>query len=596
MPSLQFKGKNIIWNHHQSPLLPTHTLDLNKDLSYNTKNANGNLIVEGDNLLALKALLPEYQGKVDCIYIDPPYNTGNEGWVYNDKVNSPMINEWLGQTVGKESEDFTRHDKWLCMMTPRLKLLHEMLSDKGVIFVSIDDNEVHHLRMLMNEIWGDENFVDEIIVQTNPRGSQSSTFLANTHEYILVYGKNMNELILNGLSKSDGSELEYKYFDTIKNDKYRLLGLRQRGGAWKKEDRPKMYYPIYINTLDGSVSLEKSELFTIECLPKRPTGEEGRWTWSKEKLQLESNMIFGKKVKRDDDENYWDIFRKDYFSDEFGEVKETKAKTIWAEKEVNYQNGRTVLKELFNLDIFDYPKPVEMVKKCLILGSSKTSIILDSFAGSGTTAQAVLELNKEDCGNRKFVLVQMPEEIKLETPAGKYCIENKLPLKISSITRERVRLAIEKKINPVIPHTGRLPGFEPERKELGFEYYNLGTPMDSWSIISSQSNSDLPSFEKLAGYIWKNLTGEKKEFKQSKETGVKQYLLGEYKGEKVFMLYQANLEMLEGRELCMSLPIAKDLESLYPQCPKLIYAPTCYLDDWHREKYQIRYINYPFGV
>jgi adenine-specific DNA-methyltransferase len=595
MPSLQFKGKNIIWNHHQSPLLPTHTLDLNKDLSYNAKNANGNLIVEGDNLLALKALLPEYQGKVDCIYIDPPYNTGNEGWVYNDKVNSPMINEWIGQTVGKEAEDFTRHDKWLCMMTPRLKLLHEMLSDKGVIFVSIDDNEVHHLRMLMNEIWGEENFVDEIIVQTNPRGSQSSTFLANTHEYILVYGKNMNELILNGLTKADGSELEYKYFDTIKNDKYRLLGLRQRGGAWKKEDRPKMYYPIYINPLDGSVSLEKSELFTIECLPKRPTGEEGRWTWSKEKLQLESNMIFGKKVKRDDDENYWDVFRKDYFSDEFGDIKETKAKTIWAEKEVNYQNGRTVLKELFNLDIFDYPKPVEMVKKCLILGSSKSSIILDSFAGSGTTAQAVLELNK-DGGNRKFVLVQMPEEIKPETPAGKYCMDNNLPLKISSITRERVRLAIEKKINPVVVDKGELEGLEVKRQEIGFEYYNLGAPLDSWSIISSQSSAELPSFGKLASYIWKNLTGEKREFALSNIDGVNKFCLGEYKGEKVFLLYEQDLPKLNGRELCMSLPIAKELEELYPNTPKLIYSPTCYLDDWHREKYQIRYINYPFGV
>ena len=142
MPTLQFKGRNVIWNHHLS--VPYHALEEIKALDYEPEKGDGNLIVEGDNLLALKALLPQYAGKVKCIYIDPPYNTGNEGWAYNDKVNSPMIREWLGRTV--EKDDLTRHDKWLCMMVPRLKLLRELLRDDGVIFVSIDDNEVHNLR------------------------------------------------------------------------------------------------------------------------------------------------------------------------------------------------------------------------------------------------------------------------------------------------------------------------------------------------------------------------------------------------------------------------------------------------------------------
>ena len=159
MPTLQFKGKNIIWNHHLS--IPFHSLEEMPKLNFQADKGDGNLIIEGDNLLALKALLPQYTGKVKCIYIDPPYNTGNEGWVYNDRANSPLIKEWLGKEVGKD--DLTRHDKWLCMMVPRIKLLRELLSDDGAIFVSIDDFEVYNLRSLINEVFGEVNFVAEII-------------------------------------------------------------------------------------------------------------------------------------------------------------------------------------------------------------------------------------------------------------------------------------------------------------------------------------------------------------------------------------------------------------------------------------------------
>ena len=568
MPSLQFKGKNIIWNHHQSPLLPTHTLDLNNDLSYNAKNANGNLIVEGDNLLALKALLPEYQGKVDCIYIDPPYNTGNEGWVYNDKVNSPMIKDWIGQTVGKEAEDFTRHDKWLCMMTPRLKLLHQMLSDKGVIFVSIDDNEQANLKLLMNEIWGEENFIGQVVWRKKYGIQNDAKYFSTSHEYVLVFAKKLENIEFNLLDRTETQNARYSNPD---NDER---------GDWTSGD---LLVKTYNENTDYEIKTPSGKVVA-------PTNG-GCWRVNKEKFEemlLDSRIWFGKdgngvpRVKR-------------FLTEVQQGITST---TFWDYEEVGHTDGsKKALKEIFDgKDYFDYPKPVDLVKKCIKLTTSKSSIILDSFAGSGTTAQAVLELNKEDGGNRKFVLVQMPEEVKPDTPAGKYCVENNLPLKISSITRERVRLAIEKKINPDVVDSGALEGLETERKEIGFEYYNLGTPLDSWSIISSQNNSDLPSFQKLAGYLWKNLTGEKKEFKPFKTKGVDQYLLGEYQGEKVFMLYEADLEKLEGRELCMSLPIAKELEELYPNTPKLVYSPTCYLDDWHREKYQTRYINYPFGV
>src|SRR3989338_9804939 len=186
MATLQFKGKSAVWNHHLS--VPYHTLEKDAKKSLKGTDAEENLIIEGDNLLALKSLLPKYQGRIKCIYIDPPYNTGNEGWVYSDNVNSPTIQEWIGKVVGKQGEDLTRHDKWLCMMTPRLKLLRELLANDGIIFLSIDDNEIDHLKTLMNEVFDEENFVGTLIWQ-RAKGGGNAKELVRGHDYILVYKK-----------------------------------------------------------------------------------------------------------------------------------------------------------------------------------------------------------------------------------------------------------------------------------------------------------------------------------------------------------------------------------------------------------------------
>src|SRR3989344_5904490 len=190
MATLQFKGKSAVWNHHLS--VPYHTLEKDAKKSLKGTDAEENLIIEGDNLLALKSLLPKYQGRIKCIYIDPPYNTGNEGWAYNDNVNSPMLQDWLGKAVDRE--DLTRHDKWLCMMTPRLKLLRELLSEDGVIFISMDDNEQHRLRMLLDEVFGEENFVADIIWQKKYTQSNDAKYFSDTHDFILSYAKNISNL------------------------------------------------------------------------------------------------------------------------------------------------------------------------------------------------------------------------------------------------------------------------------------------------------------------------------------------------------------------------------------------------------------------
>ncbi len=563
MPSLNFKGKPAVWNHHLS--VPYHVLEKDKKNSLKGKNEDENLIIEGDNLLALKSLLPKYQGKIKCIYIDPPYNTGNEGWVYNDNVNNPIIKTWLDGVVGKEGEDLVRHDKWLCMMTPRLKLLRELLSDDGVICISIDIKEVHRLQILCDEIFNN-NFIEQIIVQTNPRGSQSSEHFANTHEYILIYAKNKNNVLVNGIEKDEEESDDYNLEDD--NGRYRLLGLRQRGGAWRREDRPNMYYPIYVNPENGSVSLVKDKVYTIECLPKRPSGEDGRWTWSKQKVENNINILVGKKVNRRGEDDFWDISRKDYLEDEFGQEKQTKIKTIWAEREMNYQNGRNAIKELFNgKDLFDYPKPVELIKRCINSITDKNSIILDSFAGSGTSAQSLLELNEYDNGKRKFILIQIEEKISEKSGnGGKNPAYEAGYRYVHEITRDRVKKVIER-----------------DNLDVGFTYYKLGPSIDGKKLIEGK---DMPSWESLAKYVYNLATGK----------GIDDVSLvkstWQIKGTDVYLIYKDSIEELK------NLAITRDwLESVRDkEGKKIVYAPACFLDKETLDEYNISFVQIPFNL
>lgn len=354
--------------------------------SDNSKNVN--LLIEGDNYHSLAVLNFTHNEAIDLIYIDPPYNTGNKDFIYNDKL--------------VDREDSFRHSKWLSFMEKRLKLAKKLLKPTGAIFISIDDNEQAPLRMLCDEIFGEGNFISQIIVQSNPRGSQASKHLAEVHEYVLVYAKSANNLQIKGLNKSEENLSEY-FLLNDQGKRYRLLGLRQRGGEWRREQRPKMFYPFFVNPKDNSVSLKKTNLHTIKVLPKRPTGEEGRWTWSKEKTLKNIALLIGKKVNRKGKENFYDVFRMDFLEDEQGNEAMSKPKTIWVEKDLNYQNGRNEIKDIFGKDIFDYPKPTFLIKKIIEIMGDKNAIVLDFFAGSGTTGHAVLKLN-EDGGNRKFIL------------------------------------------------------------------------------------------------------------------------------------------------------------------------------------------------
>lgn len=406
----------------------------------NTKN----LYIEGDNLDVLKCLKETYFGKVKMIYIDPPYNTGND-FVYKDDFsqsseeylpNSGQFDNQGNRLVQNTESNGRFHTYWLNMMFPRLKLARNLLTDDGVIFISIDDNELVNLEKICSEVFGLNNRVGLMTIMSNPRGSQNGKHLSHVHEYILMYAKDSNSLDIKGISKGEAALSEYSEQDE-NGRKYRLLGLRKRGGAWKKEDRPKMHYPIFVNPADGKCSLVESDLYTMKVIPQRPTGELSRWTWGQEKFALEKDCVVGKKVNRNG-VDVWDIYRKDYIDDENGEEKTTKIKTIWDEKDTNYQNAKNEIKALFgNSEIFDYPKPTYIVKKLAsMLYMEQDDIVLDFFSGSSSTAQAVFQLNADDGVTRKFIMVQLPAPITEKSVAYKAGYKN-----ICEIGKERIRLA-----------------------------------------------------------------------------------------------------------------------------------------------------------
>ena len=403
-----------------------------------------NLYIEGDNLEVLKLLQETYLGKIKMIYIDPPYNTGND-FVYNDEFGI-RNEEWNGisgnydadgnQIVGaleKNTEANGRfHTDWLNMIYPRLKLAKDLLTEDGVVFVSIDANESHNLRKICEEVFGSSNFVSEIIIQNNPRGRQSDRFIATAHEYLLCFCKNSMSCVLNGLPLSEEQKAEYSFSD--EKGAYRLLGLRQRGVASLREDRPDMFFPIYVNPKTQEVSLEIHNDW-CEVIPKKSDGREGRWMWGKEKCKVDSARLVARLIER---RGEYDIFVKDYLDREDG-ARTRKFKSIWDDKALNNQVGTQEVKALLKGDIMSFPKSKAFIQMVCQLGGTPDAIVMDFFSGSATTAHAVMQLNAEDGGHRKFIMVQLPEKSDEKSEAYKAGYKT-----ICEIGKERIRRAGKK--------------------------------------------------------------------------------------------------------------------------------------------------------
>lgn len=346
------KKYGLVFEEHREEIdeiLDTHAPVLIEEADLFIDNGGQmNFLIEGDNLAALKLLEKTHKGKIQFIYIDPPYNTGNKDFTYSDRY--------------VESLDGFRHSKWLSFMSSRLLIAKTLLAKQGVIFISIDDNEMASLKTLCDSVFGEENFVANVVVKSNPRGSQSAKEIAGLHEYVLVYAREIMSAAIVGHKLTAEMQSEYSLLD--EKGRYRLLGLRQRGGFWRATERPKLFYPIYVNPNTSSISLEKSSEYSEEVYPYQPSsGEKGTWRWSKEKISVDSEFLVAKQVSRGS-EKVWDVYQKDYLSSG-NEVRRTKAKSLWDEKEMNYQNAANELKALFGVSPFTYAKPTYLICRAL---------------------------------------------------------------------------------------------------------------------------------------------------------------------------------------------------------------------------------------
>lgn len=397
-----------------------------------------NLYIEGDNLEVLKLLQETYLGKIKMIYIDPPYNTGND-FLYEDDfaqsaeeylANSGQYDEEGNRLVKNMDTNGRFHTDWLNMIYPRLKLAKDLLSDDGAIFISIDDNEVFNLKKVCDEIFGAGNFVAQLIVQLNPRGRNLDRYIAKTHESVLVYVKNyLSQDPIIGVKKEGKMIDEYNKADS--RGAYRLIGLRNRNQAFNPQTRPNLYYPLFVDPQTKCVSTVESEKFTDIVWPVTPDGVKTCWTWMKRKVDSENELITAEKTG-----NEWRIYRKDYLVSKDGTTATTLVKSIWTDNVMNNDYGTKAIKELFDRNIMSFPKPPELLKRIIAIGSRKDSIILDFFSGSATTAHAVMQLNTEDGGNRQFIMVQLPEETDEKSEAYKAGYKN-----ICEIGKERIRRA-----------------------------------------------------------------------------------------------------------------------------------------------------------
>jgi adenine-specific DNA-methyltransferase len=538
MPRLTWLGKDKVVNHHND--VPFRVL--NRRYTYG--QPGGNMLIRGDNLDALKTLLPQYEGRVKCIYIDPPYNTGNEGWVYNDNVNDPKIRKWLGEVVGKEGEDLTRHDKWLCMMYPRLRLLHRLLADDGIIAVSIDDNEVFYLGAIMNEIFGISNRIACAPWRSEPSGGKDKTVLRTGHEYILFYTKGTQQ----NLSKEEKSVGKLDLKDSF--GKYRKgRELRKWGATSDRADRPNLWFEL--KTPEG-----------ITVLPYKNDGSEGYWRWGR------TNNAMAQ-ILQNPELAHWEFTPYDngvmvngenYRWVPYEKIREEKRSFGWNSWLDGYgtnADATSVIKKIFGQKDFETPKPPSLIEWIVSLYDSNDDdvIVLDSFAGSGTTAHAVLNLNKQDGGNRRFILVEMEDYAE-------------------TITAERIRR--------VIDGYGDKPG-----TGGGFDFYDLGEPL----LYEDGNLNENIDTERIREYVWYTETksaysgGGTPEAHQAHED-VK-YYLGEKSGAAYWFYYE------RGEATTLDVDFLRRLNNAERY---VIYADMCALSAVDLERFNITFKKIPRDI
>ena len=562
MPTLHWVGKNKVVNHHHD--VPFRLLD--EQYNFTAKegtpaNSTNNRIIHGDNLEVLKSLLPEFEGKVNCIYIDPPYNTGNEGWAYNDAVNDPRIKKWLGQVVGKEGEDLSRHDKWLCMMYPRLKMLHRLLADDGIFFVSLDRNEMATFKLLLEEIFGTGNWVGEIVwrnvTDNNP------TNISLEHEYILCYARSKN--LINPIWSSPYLEVKTRLIELgaeLAKEHEVLDELKAAYTEWYREHKSELWpfqdykFSDYDGIYTGSRSVHnpgkegyRYDVFHPETKKacKQPLMGYRFPQETMQKLLDEDRILFG------EDESKL-IELKLY-------VKDYKAK-LASLIELDGRTGTNEIKNIFSdrTKPFDYPKPSVLLEELLGFVMKPNSIVVDSFAGSGTTAHAVLKLNAQDGGNRRFILCETLDYAE-------------------TITAERVRRVIN--------------GYGEAKKSVaglggGFDFYTVGAAL----FKEDKNLNEEVGAEAIRGYVayTENIPTEKR---WDANNSVSSYALGSTDSAMCVFYYEKDRVTTLDIDFLGQLNI-KNLPSRPEQF--VIYADKCALDKNFLYKHGITFKRIPRDI
>lgn len=493
MPILTFKGKTAVESYHR--VVPHHLLEIDAKLSLAKKpSLDGNLIIEGDNLIALKSLLPTHAGKIKCVYIDPPYNTGNEGWIYNDNLTQPQFKEWIGQVVGKEGEDACRHDKWCCMMYPRLQLLKELLREDGAIFISIDDNEVHHLRMMMDEVFGETNFVATVCWQKKYAVSNDDDGISAMHDFVVVYSRTpaFSRKLLPRTAKQNKA---YKNPDDDPRGPYRAENFTCNK---TKDERPKLYYGIKNPGTGKLVWPDPKNVWRFSEAETQSLATDDRIWWGRD----------GKSGPM------WKNF--------LSEVQQGLVPSTWwtCEDAGHTDSAKKMLVEIIGVAGASMtPKPVELVDRIIRIATEPGDVILDSFAGSGTTGHAVLGLNAESKGElaRQFVLIQQPFDSRKADPGEANLCE--------SVTAERIR-RVCRGYKRAVAEGGKQEGLGGE-----FTYARVGPRMfDEYRSLGDK----LPSFEHMARYIWFTETSQTFDAKKIDE---KTGFIGAWQNTSYYLLY-----------------------------------------------------------
>lgn len=638
MPEIVFKGKEYVYNHHLT--VPYRPLQAQADKGVGAPDLSGNLVIHGDNLHALKSLLPRCAGAVDLIFIDPPYNTGNEGWCYSDGVNSPIMKEWLN-TNPVDGEDMLRHDKWLCMMWPRLVLLRELLSETGSIWITLDDNEVHRARMVLDEIFGAENHAGTIVWANKVSPTNDAQTFSEDHDYILVYGKNLANWSPHKLARTDEQEALYGNPDKDSRGPWNSLTYTSNKSA---SERPNLNYPI-IHPKTGD-----------EVWPQEGT----TWRFTKERhLENVTNNLL-----------YWGVngdARQPRFKRFLSEMGGVVPRSVWSYDRFGSTQRASMEMQEIGLR-FPTPKPLDLLDAIVAIGASKDALILDSFAGSGTTAHAVLKANAKDGGNRRFILVEgetyadtlTAERVRRaikgyawEGNQRETLLEEKITLtqfkkagewlaKVDAIKRAEGLLGGDEQMDlgaqsPDPSSTGSgqakpLPegeGGKPAKRKrfdkietkiddgvlrvegvrrisemalgLGgsFTYCTLGEPVDLDKLLSGEK---LPAFEALGAWLFYTATGGVLPPAPKKAPA---WYLGEAKDSHVWLVYKPELNFLKSPEAALTLSLAKQFQHWGKEhdaarerkpLRHLVFAPAKYLSNRQLQEHGVDYAPLPFAL